>query len=471
MPSALESINEQQYIHMVEAVFDTVEQMYLRNDENKVREKLMNELRKHLQSGGKVSYALVQQQFSHAIRNALEEQVIPYTCVPDAMGNMLFLTRDQDADKLMEIQKTYILTSTDYAKELTPQRMINLYSKLDMRSADVLTFSDREMAMIAEQKLFRAGITFARTENEDSSTSMIISPFSLYSPKGEDLSNFELLHAFEQSKADEMFEDIDLLKLRFEQAKHDNKQLEDFAKKIKNGESCVLAPAYGQVNAYIESSAVGTYLFERAGNEWKSHIIQIDPDADIVSIKAAISKPADKIDDANSLYKGSFDRNNNCKDIEEAREKGRSIRPLGNAKTKHIDSIANNEVKPMLDAINREATRQLNALISSKYMPDSEAYESKKKIITSILTKKELPEIRDFLENGTAVLDREKRLKWYSNIEDHFNNTHEKSRYECRMDRTSLKNLAQQIEISRGAAMSQEKGMEQDGLFDIGSNM
>lgn len=473
--SALESIDEEKYFRTLESIFNIAEDAYMKNDENKKRERLMKELTNHLKLGGKVSYAVVKPEFRDVIMESLEDQNVPYHCIPDVSGNMLFMVKDKHADELLEIQKTYMLTSTDYAKELTTEKMLELYGKHGAKEAEVLTFSNKDMALIAEQKLYKAGVTFAKLENEDGTVNLVASPYSMCSRRGDDLCNFELLYAFEQSKADDMFKDYGLYDLRVEQAKFDEEQLMDFASRIKRGESCIFAPACGEVHTYIESDITGIHLYERAGKGWSSTELHINPEASVEDIKVALSKAADKIDDAVPLKQSEFRRDanfkNNDKGREEAEKAGRPVRPAAKegSKAKAIERDANQELKPMLEAVNAEATNRLNAMYQEKRIPSGKGYEQKKAIIADILEKKELPVIREFLAGNGSTAKMEMRKEWYDNITEHFNNTHEHSDLECRIDKVKLPALAKRMEkmLTKAIAKDAEPDLSPEDDKDI----
>lgn len=481
--SPLESVDEQRYFRLVESVFKSVEEAYLKNDENRKRIQLMKEFTRYMKLGGKVSYSIIKPEFANKIMEALEDKNMPYQAVPDNSGNMLFLVRDKDAQEMLELQKTYMLTSTDYAKELTIQKVLDLHRRHDFKNADVIKIQDPGMALIAQQKLYKAGVTFAKMEDKDGSATLVASPFSLYSKKGEDLNNFELLYAFEQSKGDKMFEGTDMLSLRIRQAQFDEEQLTSFAEKIKNNDDCVLAPAYGKVNAYIEHNILGTFLYEREGESdtWKSSEIRLNPSASVEDIKVALSAAEDKIDDAVPLRPSEFNRNNNpmnVKDLEMGQDPetgsmkyARPVRPRGKDNTFKYDKVANNELKPMLEAVNREATARVEAGLKDSlvYVKEDTLYNRKKEAIKEILAEKELPAVREFLESNTFGIDALQREEWLDNITAHYSDQHEGSRYECRMDKVKTSELAKKMEkmLSAGMEKSMELDLEEDRDMEI----
>ena len=471
MATPLESINEKQYMDMVQLPFKILEEIYLKDDDNRKKAKLMNQLRDHIKVGGKVSYNTIPQQYVYAVTTALEDQNIPYITVPDAKGNMLAVVREEDSEKLLEIQKTFMLTSTDYAKELTTQNVLDLYKVHGYKEVDTLSFANKEMAMVAEKKLYGAGITFAKTEDKDGVTKLILSPFSKFSVDGNDLCNFELLHAFEQSKAGNMFKEkgVDLLGLRFEQAKWDQDQMNEFVSHVKAGDSYVFAPGHGKVNAYIESTNMGVALMERDNKiegGWRRTSISISPDASEREIEIALSKAASKINDAIPMPVSNFDREVQLskKDITDKDK----LRPDGGeGLIKRIELASNQDLKPMLAAINAEATKKMNNLVGTEYMSQQAAYKKKKEIISDIIAKRELSEIQDFLNSNANSLSQADRKEWLNNIEKHFVNTQEKDNpYECVMGRESRSSLSNELSKTLTKVLSPDKSQEAEQDLD-----
>lgn len=475
--SPLESISEKEYLKVLEMPLKALEDMYLKNDDNKKKMKLMNALRNHVKVGGKVSYNIISKEYANSITESLENQNIPYAAVPDASGNTMFLVRDVDSQKFLEIQQSFALTSTDYAKELTPQNVLNLYKKHKIKNVDTLDFNSKEMAAVAEKKLYNAGVTFAKMEGEDGKTTLIISPFSKFSTGGDDLCNFELMHAFEQSKADDLFKDKgDLMGLRFKQATWDAEQMENFAKHVQNGENYVFAPAFGNVSSYIECNNLGVSLMERDNKiegGWKKTPIDISKDASLREIEIALSKASANIRNAIPVQEKNFDRDHNPskKDFTENDKnvENNLVRPEGEGKVKQLETAGNTNVKPMLEAINLEATKQINSLFSASYMTQQEAYEKKKEIIVQIMDRKELPEIQDFLNSNANGLSQKDREEWYGNIKDHFVNPNEKGNpYECALGKTSVKDMSAQIakQLTKVFGVEPDKGKDNEPEYD-----
>lgn len=469
-PSPLESMDDKRYFEMIQKMFELLENAYLKNDDNKHRTKLMEDLRKHIKLGGKIAYNVLPNQYSSQIMTALEEQKIPYANFPDANGNMMFIVKETDSEKFLDIQKTFTQISTDYAKELTPQNVLNLYQKHNIKNVDTLTFNNKEMAAVAEKKLYGAGVTFAKVE-ENGTTTMILSPFSKYSSDGNDISNFELLHAFEQSKADPLIKDkADLIGLRFKQATWDAEQMTKFATHVKNGDNYVFAPLHGNVSSYIECSNLGVNLVEKSSSAeggWKTTPILISKDASVRDIEIVLSKAASNIMNAAPVPASKFDRDKNPTRNDLLEKNPDILRPEGQQMEAKLEKIGNQDIKPMLEAINAEATKYVNSLYTTEYITQETAYQKKKEFIANILNKRELPEIQKFLNSNAGGFSVKEREQWYSNIEKHFLDTQEKeNQYECCVGKENVKSLTNKLAKILGVEVEKPKSKEAEPEYD-----
>lgn len=453
--------DEQQFIQSIEKLFSVVEEAYLKDDENHKRIMLMNKLRDHINMGGKIAYNLVPADFRDKVIQSLEDQNIPYMAAPDGKGNVMVVVRDKDKDKLLEIQQDFEFLSTDYIKELTPQNMLMLYKAHGIKDVDSLTFNNREMAEVAKQKLYQAGVTFAELQKEDE-VELIISPMSKFGRKGDDLAYFELYHSFEQSKADKMFAGgkmqgncTEFLQTRFMQASYDKEQLTKFAQRVVNGQTGVLCSSKGSQNVCIECNQMGVFVLTRSETSsdgkysWKSTKLDIGEDASVKDVEALLSKYADRVRDMTITTRDNFDH---FKDLvlsgNEVFLQGCSKRPKNNAVSKTAEgfcSVASYDIDPMLKAINKEATRRTLAKIGDKIVPQNTAYQMKKEAIENILHAKDLPEIQEFLNGNDKKMPHAQRAEWYSNIVDHFSNTHEDTEYSCDVIKTKFKDIVNRV--------------------------
>lgn len=456
--------DEQQYAKVLEQIFSFCEQKYLRNDENKKRSALMGALRTHLKMNGKIAYTVIPAQFKDKVIEMIEDQNIPYMVMPDGHGNVMVVTKDSDGDRLLQIQKDVEFLSTDYVKELTPQNMLSIYKAHGIKNVDTLNFKNSDMAEIAKQKLYQSGVPFAEIKGKDS-TQLIISPMGKFSRDGNDLAFFELHHAFEQSKADDLFArekgtlGSDFLDTRFAQAKYDKTQLAKFAEKAVEKESFVLCSSIGSQTVCIESGPMGVFVLENKGEKggWSSTPLDIGPDATPKDIESLISKYADKVHNMTVVSSHEFEK---FKDgfLKEDSTTGKtylsssvsnevvnitSRRPKNDFLSKDVkilSTISSTEVDSMLKAINMEASKRTSALIGDKVVSQEKAYGMKKDIMLGIMTEKELPEIKEFLE-GNKGIDSAAREEWYENIFSHFENTKEDTEYSCDLNKTSVKDM------------------------------
>lgn len=466
--------DEQELLHFYETIVNVLEKKYLLDDENKKKIKLMNKLKNHISLGGQIAYNIIPAQYSNKVIEMLEDQSIPYMAAPDGSGNFMVIVKDTDKDKLLEIQKDIEMLSTDYVKELTAQNMLSLYKAHGIKDVDSLNFNNKEMAEIAKQKLFQSGITFAEIEKKDGSIELIVSPMSKFSKTGEDLACFELHHAFEQSKADDMFKsnksDVgsDFLNTRFKQGEYDRSQLDSFAQNIKQGKNGVLCSLKGNQKFCIEKNEIGVFILEKEIKDgapyWKSTQLDIQNNASVKDISTLLSKYTERITDMGIVNKATFESIRDEKlEPNDPRVASSKKRPGDDCISKDVSKytyIVKKEIDPMIDAINREATRQVNAAIGEKVVSQEKSYQMKKEAIENIMHARQLPEIQNFLNSATRGMDLDEKQEWYNNIVEHFENTHENTEYSCDLSKTSVKTMA--TELSKSATMEKEAVQEQE---------
>lgn len=463
--------DEQEYIEMIKRLFGAIEQAYLKNDEDQKKMKMLDTMRRHALMGGHFAYNSVPKQFAKNISMALEHENIPYVMTPDERGDMMFVLKDKDASKFYEIQKSFYQMSTDYAKELTPETILALYKTQGIKEVDTLAFENKDMAQIAMQKLYQSGVTFASKEEGDKTT-LYISPMSMYSELGGDLNNFELLHAFEQAKADDVLMKAmpegseSLLDLRFKQDAYDRQKIMQFSQALKAGGGVVLCNGKGSQSTYIQvDDKRNVRVMELKNNVWTSTRLNIDPKADAKDIAVIISKYAEKIKNMDVVPLQNF---NNWKMMDEVPEGNRNhygnrptasmVKEMGKLSQANLVQESK-ELEMVLGAINREATKRVNARIGDKIVPQADAYNMKKQAIKSIMREKELPEIKHFLKvESRSGISNETKKKWFDNILSHYENSHEAGVYECRLDKVNVKELER--EISKGK--EPEKGKEEE---------
>ena len=468
--------DEQQYIHVMETIMNGLEKLYMKDDENKKRMKLMEELRNHVKMGKQIAYNVIPSQYKDKVIEMLEDQNIPYMAAPDGNGHTMVIVKDSDKDKLLEIQKDIELLSTDYVKELTPQNMLMLYKAHGIKNVDTLTFNDKEMAEIAKQKLYQSGVTFAEVENKEE-TELIISPMSKFSKDGNDLSLFELHHAFEQSKADSMFKKspdekcTDFLATRFKQGAYDREQLDKFASAIKDGKSCVLCSGKGKQEISIESNAMGVFVLERTKDSkaWKSTQLTIGDNASVKDISALLSKYSDKITDMTIISKTLFDKikdENISKD--DPRLASASKRPENDVISREVKRYAtiSKDLDNIIIEVNKEATRRVNTSIGNSIVSQEKSYQMKKDEILKILQSEDLGIIHDFLNSSTMGISSEEKTEWYHNIVHHYEDTHENTDYSCDLNKTTLKDFA--TKLSKSMDFTNEKFANMDKKSDLG---
>lgn len=462
--TSLDNINTAPYSQLIEKIFDFVEKSYFKNsDEEK---KLLSIMRKHLDMGGEAAYNSVPKEFAGEIREMLINQKIPFAVLPNATGDVMFIVRAQDGQRFLEMQQDVMTASTQYAKELTANAMIKQYERSGQGKAEMLTITDKDMAFVAKQKLEKSGITFASVENPDGSTSFVVSPHARFNRSGNDLVNFELLHAFEQSKADESIASkSEIFDVRVKQAQFDDDRLTEFAKGIQTGGRYVFAPAYGKCNCYIETKGGEVSLFERklidGAETWVENPLKIDPSASLKDIKIALSYPTRNISFADCISANRFDRNNNCSSREEAEsiDFGRKVRPIVKKGTPsyNYDYVAQYEIKPMIDAINETATKLTNNTPGIEMKTQEELYDIKKQHIQEIIEAKQHPQIQEFL-NSERYLSKEEKEQWFNKITEHFTNTNERGdKYACIVEKPRLNVLKKLIGAMQKEDTKQEE--------------
>lgn len=472
--------DEQEYIEMIKRFFDSIEKAYLKNDENQKKMKMLDSMRRHAMLGGHFAYNAIPRQFAKNISMALEHEGIPYIMTPDERGDMMFVLKDKDANKFYEIQKSFYLMSTDYTKELTPETILSLYRTQGIKNVDTLSFENEQMAQIAMQKLYQSGVTFASTK-DGNKTTLYISPMSMYSEAGQDLNNFELLHAFEQAKTDNVLVNClpkgsdNLLDLRFKQNAYDQSKITHFSQALAAGGEMVLCNGKGSQNIYIQVNADRSVsVMELKNNVWTSTPLNINPNADVKDIAIVISKYAEKIKNMDVVSMEKFNEWDMMDNVPEDQKKRYGDRPVPSME-KEIGELSqanliqeSKELEMVLGAINREATKRVNARIGDKIVPQAQAYEMKKQAIKSIMQDKDLPEIRHFLDvESRSGISQEMKREWFENIRSHYENPHEKGAFECRLDKVNIKDIERDLYRDKGRDKDRDDDKDKDFDKDL----
>ena len=463
--------DEQQYIALMKKFFDTIEKAYLNNNEDRKRMKMLDELRLHTKVGGNLAYNAVPREFAKNVSMILDKEDIPYVMTPSDKGDMMFILRDKDASQFLEIQKTFYQMSTDYAKELTPQTIIDLHKTQGHREVDMLTFRDKNMANIAMQKLYQSGITFASRDIGDE-VQVYISPMSKFSEKGEDLNNFELMHAFEQAKADDLLTKVlpkgekSLLELRFKQADQDKREIEALYRSLEFGGS-VMCCESGNQTLYLETKDGGVFVNEKQNGVWHEKKLDINPKCSLEEFSAVISKYTEQIKNMGVVYKEQFEKYDQMNNIDpkmaatgvfNKREKASLVKEPGGLSQANL-LAESKDLERVLNAINREGTKRANARIGDKIVSQDKAYEIKKKAIIEIMDEKSLPEIKHYLTTeGRSGVSLDMKEKWLDNVFEHYKNPNEKGKFECVVGHIKTKEL--QAELRKEADIKREKEEE-----------
>lgn len=457
--------NAQQFLNIIDSIAKTLENIYLKDDEAKKKMMLLNSLRIHVAHGGKTAYSLVPQKFAKEIETLLYSHNVPYLCCPDNKGNVMFIVRDKDNQKLLDNQNAVECLSTDYAKELTPKNIVDMYTRHGMSNVDIVTVKNPDMALVSEQKLFQSGVTFAKMKDTDGSTHFLISPSSKFSEDGKDLCSFELSHALEQSRADWQTKDASGIKDRFAQARFDQNTLETFARKIKNGETCVLHCATNHSKIYVETSPLGVAITSEARKNGKKFSdvkkMDISPDASLSDIIATLSRYTTNINDMTISSKEDFIEHENCQEIKQSKICQNYARPKTSSTI--LKSAEDRYLKQMMSAVNTAATAQVKAMNGEQVFSQEKLYEQKHNAIQSIMHDKSLPEIQQFL-NAESIpgLPKGDRQKWYDLICQHFDAKTENSQYEAAIEKTSKGNILRALNKSKMPQQQQEQQAEMD---------
>lgn len=442
--------DEKDYQKFVDAVLKCIETFAYRHKATK-RERLQQQLAAHMKSHGVIAISFVEKEFIHDIEQQLIKANIPYTTVNNMEHETAFIVREQDREKLFDIEKAYMQQNTKYYRQSTPERMVESTELTGNKQVVELTFNDRASMLIAQQKLYQSGITcgiidFGETEEGKLSGKIIISSNSIYNKNREDLAAFELKYAVSQVAEDNCITQYapNLAHNRQMQAIYDDAVITKFAESIKAKEQKVLGNINDGTGIYLETDGEHTFLKHPGQN---NVVLSISPDATITEIKALIINNTENIYNMTTMSKWTWDdkilgKSGDQIDSETKNSvinmQGCGKRPVVTGMEQQIKNMLNNDItNRLLKDIENYANKEVCELNYS----DVDKYKRKKEIMANVLKGNTLI-IDDFLNNNDLPLTYGEKKDLLIQIAEHLENTHEKTKTECTVD---IQNITREL--------------------------
>lgn len=442
--------NEEDAKALARAIQQSVEklmEMVLRRLERDNAQSKEAELsRKMLKGHGPVMGSSVIKEHSDRIREELIKQNIPFLAIKNPDGD-LFLVRKGNESKLLDIEAMVSATDTRLAKELNPVNGLTIAKSQGLKHMTTLSFNDPEMAEIAKQKLFQSGQTFIATKN-GAKTILSVFPDSLYKPSGKDLELFKLNYCLLQAR-DRFKEpgeiESELLSVRKAQAAFDKDKIETFIKAAKKGEHVVLGDNRGNGNLYIEAIKGQIYVINRSAKT-ETPIQYYEKDS-IEDISATLSRYTEDIFNMNVIEGDYYNEVLKTKTVrrDELKEPyNKYSRPAihGDNPYSAVHSIMSGQCELLVQQINYEATKRVEATKGNKFMSTEKLAELKHKEIEQLLKDEEFEPIKQFLnpEDDRGV-DKETRRQILDDLTENYTNESQNTRYSVDVEHIRIKEL------------------------------
>lgn len=433
--------------------------------------KNLKSLAQHLNKGGTLNYKLVENKYVGELKKALGDAEIPFILMPNDRGETAIATRDSDRAVFLEIQDRIFSKYTDYWKERAAEKLVdNIWNDPEFKKSKVpvLSFAEKEMRLIASQKLFDNGVV---TGYDPTRGITIVHPDSVYRDGMNgghgDLVDAQLDMAFEQAKGDG-FVKYDLLSVRKAQAVYDKDTLMDFCRAFKEGKSMSLWDATGQSkaglsinrNGDIELCTPGSGYAGFSGEESIRREICVRH-GDTISeteLFAMLSRHAGKIH--NMVTCSTFERNKIL-----AGERGvvKCDRPqfLENSPERCIHQDLSRGFEAALNEVKAAAVSRVEEAARGKRTSMEKKAQMKEDAVIEILKNRSHPALQLWLSGevksrtSETILTRADKETFLDKVLEHFADNHESSRDEMRVDKISVKEL--RAAVREAAARDHDK--------------
>ena len=421
-------------------------------------------------------FKTVQAKYVQDIEKQLIENKTPFITIPTGTGDVMFVTPNKYEADLLKAQENVMFTTTDYMMSCNALSIVNSAEDMGYKQVVKLDFTDKDVAMLAVQKLYQNNIPSGLVENKGDdgtvSYTLYAHPRCMYKEDGRDIISLRLDMAFEASKGTELFggENSSYLDTRLQQAAYDSRQLEEFAKAVKSGKSVVLGDPFGKSNVYLETKNGEIMLHTRGGdNKWTERKLDVSQKASPKAIRDLCSVHADRISSMCNIPTNKWNDkflNTTINKYDPEVKKYQSARPRVKKEDAYSHKIARTSLKELLDAVVAEASLQTKAAcpdIMSTHPKDVEkAYEVKVAAIGRLLDNPEFPPLKKFLNNPDVGMTRGDKEKWLKEIKSIF--LEEKEIGKMRMDLGNPKITKDfKKELANIISREMDLGNEKDG--------
>lgn len=448
-------VDGQEQYQLLKSLLDFLENLMNRRHEEEYARNL-KVLASHVQGGGQLSYSLVKGKYAAEIERRLKQEQIPYFPMPDESGNVAFMVKDTDKERVFQIEQSIFALSTDYWKEIQTNEMINIIQNdrsLRREKIPVLTFQDEDMRSIASQRLYNNHIVSAYNGEVT-----VVHPSSLFGRSG-DLVDVELDMAFETAKRDGVrFEgkSVDMLTVRKQQAQYDKNQIFRFVEAYQNREKgAILWNLDNQSSTGLKIDREGNIVLmeKQQGGQFVDTKIVAPAESDL-SRTALFGLLSAYTQQMRNIVKADSSQ---AEDILQGR--GRELVKAGTLKarpryekTETVDYAAaeklfhgSRDFDRILDQLKREATQAVMEQSNYESMSQTERAQAKRDYIADRLEDENVTGLTEWLTETSSGYTKEDKRVFLETIKNHFVNTHERTTEEMTVDMVSAKEIADEV--------------------------
>jgi len=223
-----------------------LESMLLKQKED-IKAQLCKQLFEYVKANGdqSVNMKMFSPEHGKEIEKRLQAYMMPYTTFEDEKGNMVFLTRDCDNEKFLQIQNDYFLLQPDFYNQISPEQLCEIAKneKQDLVAIQMHGENATRDLEVLKAKLFHheTGVVCAQSKTSDT---LYIHPNNLYKSDGTDFSTAILRLAGENANEDQAA-------LRLAQAEYDNNEIDLAILQLQEYNRIAIVDALNETNNYI----------------------------------------------------------------------------------------------------------------------------------------------------------------------------------------------------------------------------